>query len=178
MSEQMVDLLHLDYLKAGNKTQKKIYNVLKDCLIFERLKLYTPILVGTFPLAIDVPGSDIDIVCAYKSKAEFISLLTDVFGQEDDFKLNNFFSYGYEAVTLNFKKSGFEFEIFGQNIPVKEQMGYRHMIIEQKLLFVHGEVLRDAIIELKLAGYKTEPAFCKWLGIDGNPFLELLKLEN
>ena len=51
------------------------------------------------------------------------------------------------------------------------------MIIEYDLLNKYGETFRQQIIQLKRKGYKTEPAFCKALGIEGNPYLELLKYE-
>lgn len=68
-------------------------------------------------------------------------------------------------------------EIFGQPVPTKQQMGYRHLIAEHKLLMKHGETFRQKIIKLKKQGYKTEPAFAKALGLKGDPYLELLKFE-
>jgi len=34
------------------------------------------------------------------------------------------------------------------------------------------------VIRLKEKGFSTEEAFCTLLGIEGDPYIELLKLEN
>ncbi|PWV51912.1 DUF4269 domain-containing protein [Chitinophaga sp. S165] len=41
----------------------------------------------------------------------------------------------------------------------------------------HCQKIKVSFIRLKKLGYKTEPAFCMYLDIKGNPYLELLKLE-
>ena len=51
------------------------------------------------------------------------------------------------------------------------------MIIEYKILELHGEVFRQEIIKLKSKGLKTEPAFAKLLGLVGNPYEELLNYK-
>lgn len=80
-----------------------------------------------------------------------------------------------ESVVCNFKTDDFEIEIFGQNIPPKQQNAYRHMLIEHQILQEKGEGFRLKIIELKRTGYKTEPAFAELLNLKGNPYLALLK---
>ncbi len=52
------------------------------------------------------------------------------------------------------------------------------MLIEYKLLLEKGEEFRKEIISLKKQGYKTEPAFAKLLGVEGNAYEGLLKLES
>jgi hypothetical protein len=49
------------------------------------------------------------------------------------------------------------------------------MLIEHRLLLKHGEAFKNKVIELKQNGLKTEPAFAKLLGIEGDPYEELLK---
>ncbi len=51
------------------------------------------------------------------------------------------------------------------------------MIIEHKILSSKGDEFRAEIIRLKQDGLKTEPAFAKMLGLQGNPYEELLKFE-
>jgi hypothetical protein len=51
------------------------------------------------------------------------------------------------------------------------------MIIEHRVLIEKGEKFRQEIIKLKRQGLKTEPAFAKLLGLDGNPYEALLKLR-
>ena len=70
-----------------------------------------------------------------------------------------------------------EIEIFGQNVPTELQNGYKHMIIEDKILQSRDENFRLEIIKLKQNGYKTEPAFAFLLGLNGDPYAELLKYK-
>jgi hypothetical protein len=51
------------------------------------------------------------------------------------------------------------------------------MLIEHHFLQTKGDNFRKEIIQLKEIGLKTEPAFAKALSIEGDPYLELLKLE-
>lgn len=82
-----------------------------------------------------------------------------------------------ETALANFWCEGFEVEVFGQNLPVKEQMGYLHMVTEYKILEHYGNDFRQQIIALKNAGYKTEPAFAELLGLEGNPYMALLEYK-
>ncbi|MBC9798699.1 DUF4269 domain-containing protein, partial [Sinomicrobium weinanense] len=65
-------------------------------------------------------------------------------------------------------------EVFGQDIPVCEQAAYIHMIAEDSLLQERGKIFRQRILDLKRKGHKTEPAFGMLLGIQTDPYAELL----
>ncbi|WP_251029892.1 MULTISPECIES: DUF4269 domain-containing protein [unclassified Pedobacter] len=172
----MINFLDISYLQLGNERQKKAYQVLTDNEIIEKLAPYHPILVGTIPINIDIENSDLDIICEVSDKNEFIDKLNELFGSEKDFTIHE--SPKFDAIKANLIIDGFEIEIFGQNTPTTQQNAYRHMLIEQKLLLAKGEKFRQDIIDLKNQGYKTEPAFAKLLGLEGNPYEELLKLES
>ena len=49
---------------------------------------------------------------------------------------------------MNFKFEGFDFELFAQPKPVRNQNAYRHMIVEHMLLMQHPHI-REEIIRLK-----------------------------
>ncbi len=51
------------------------------------------------------------------------------------------------------------------------------MITEHAILKEKGKNFKQEIIKLKASGLKTEPAFAKLLGIEGDPYEELLKLN-
>ena len=49
-------------------------------------------------------------------------------------------------------------------------------MIEYRLIQLLGADFQASIVNLKLQGYKTEPAFGKLLGLQ-NPYIDLLELE-
>ncbi|MFD0616551.1 DUF4269 domain-containing protein [Paenibacillus sp. GCM10027629] len=50
------------------------------------------------------------------------------------------------------------------------------MIVEHRILQVIGTEGKREIRELKQNGLKTEPAFAKWLNLDGDPYAALLAM--
>jgi len=169
----MVDFLNITYLQFGNKKQQKVYQVLVDNKIKEKLSTYTPILVGTIPINIDIETSDIDIICYVRDKNQFIEALERYFQHMKGFKVTK--NTAFDTIKANFNIEGFEFEIFGQDLESVQQNAYQHMLIEHSVLIEKGEKFRLEIIELKRQGLKTEPAFAKLLGLDGNPYEALLE---
>ena len=167
----------IDYLKSGNERQKLAFSEIKKHKVLEKLKKYHPILIGTIPIEIDVPESDLDIICECQNHSEFKAYLLDQFSQKKDFKLYSIKQNGIESTIAEFKTDNFLFEIFGQNIPTERQDAYRHMIIERNVLEEKGFEFKQKVKDLKSSGIKTEPAFAKLLGLKGNPYAELLKLE-
>ncbi len=170
-----LDFDNIEYLKFGTERQRQAYTVLNDNEILSKLKSFAPLLVGTVPINIDIETSDLDIICHWTDKAEFISTLNTLFCDQVDFRIIE--NGSDNSVLAGFRLQDFEIEIFGQNIPTKEQSAYRHMVIENDLLERNGSDFRSQIVGLKRQGHKTEPAFAIALGLTGNPYVELLKLE-
>ncbi len=173
----MHDFKNIEYLKSGNERQKQAYKELKKLRIFEILKKYNPILAGTIPIDIDLPTSDLDIICECVNHAEFKACLSNEFSAKKDFKVYSMIQNGIKATIVKFKTDHFLFEIFGQNVPTEKQNAYRHMIIENKILNSKGQEFKFKIRKLKSEGFKTEPAFAQLLGLNGNPYEELLKMD-
>lgn len=168
----------IKYLQHGTKRQQQAYSVLTNNQILSKLSRFTPILVGTIPINIDIENSDLDVICCFTEKQDFLETITDNFRNERDFSIKVLQSLDTTAtIVVNFVVDNFEIEIFGQTIPTKQQFAYRHLIVEYNLLKEYGEKFRQQIIELKLQGYKTEPAFAIVLGLTGDPYIELLKFE-
>lgn len=172
------DFANLDYLKHGTSIQQLAYHELAELGIMQILETYTPLLAGTIPLGIDIEGSDLDIICFCPETETFYSDLLHYFKDEQAFEIYKTQAYGQESVVANFIYRHFSIEIFGQNTQVKHQMAYRHMLIEYYILTSRGIKFKNAIIELKKSGIKTEPAFGILLNLEGNPYLELLKYES
>lgn len=166
----------IEYLKTGNDRQRSAYKTLSSYQVMEVLGAFSPILVGTVPIAIDIETSDLDIICCYSDPEAFKEYIARVFGTEKAFFVKE--QIELNAVVAGFRLDNFEIEIFGQNIPTKQQNGYRHMLVEYRLLQERGEAFRQEILALKKQGYKTEPAFGIALGLKGDPYLELLCLKD
>nr|WP_282133808.1 DUF4269 domain-containing protein [Cellulophaga baltica] len=173
----MVNFRTIEYLKSGNERQKLAFSEIKKHKVLEKLKKYNPILTGTIPIEIDVPESDLDIICECQNHSEFKAYLLDQFSQKKDFKVYSILQNDIESTIAEFKTENFLFEIFGQNIPTERQDAYRHMIIERNILKEKGFEFKQKVKDLKSSGIKTEPAFAKLLGLEGDPYIELLKLE-
>jgi len=167
----------LEYLKNGSISQQQAFEVLNKHAIMLHLKAFEPILVGTFPININIKSSDLDIICYWKNKTEFLSCIQNQFQKHKNFRIREQLHSGRETILANFRIDGFEIEIFGQNIPTKLQNAYCHLLIEHEILNQKGESFRQLIIQLKNEGLKTEPAFCQLLGISGNPYEGLLNYK-
>lgn len=170
----MIDFSTIDYLKNGKQKQVQAFEVLTQHKILSNLAEFDPILVGTIPIDIAIEKSDLDIICYWKNKANFIEKIIFFFEKEAGFTIREIFINDRDSVVANFKIENFEIEVFGQNIPTKDQNGYRHMLIENEILQSKGNDFRLEIIKLKQNGYKTEPAFAHLLGLKGDPYATLL----
>jgi hypothetical protein len=161
----MPDFFDVSYLSKGSPIQQAGYRAIVSSGVLELLKEFDPVVVGTLPLDLFVEGSDIDIICNFSDAEKFRS----VFHHSTRKELN-----GVDSVIANFDFNGFEFEVVGQPLAVREQFAYRHMIVEWNILEANDEFFRDQILSLKKSGVKTEPAFAQLLGLPGNPYKTLL----
>lgn len=171
------DFINIDYLKHGNIKQQNAYKVLKELDIFNVLRKFDPILVGTIPINIDIENSDLDIVCEVYDFKEFQKIVENKYSMFSKFHISNNSTDNETILTVNFYVEDIEIEIYAQSLNSCKQNGYRHMVVEDRILRLGGERTREEIVILKKSGLKTEPAFARYLGIYGNPYDELLKLE-
>lgn len=172
----MINFENIDYLQTGNKRQREAYQTLTRHTLLERLVEFDPLLAGTVPIGIDLPSSDLDIVCSFQSPDYFEKFILSRFQKEDQFRIRSIEHPAGKAIVANFFLDTFEIELFGQAVPSKQQYAFRHLLVEHQLLVQFGEELRQKVIHLKEQGYKTEPAFAEALGIQGNSYIELLHL--
>lgn len=169
----LIDLF--EGMKTGNKKQQDAYSAIMELNIFNELSSYNPVLCGTLPIGIDIVGSDLDIIMEVQELEHFAEQLQTLYYNKDNFTMKRTTIRGKEVVKANFVFNNFEFELFGQAQPLHKQNAYLHMIIEHKLLQKVPN-LKEKVINLKKQGYKTEPAFCKLLGITGDPYVSLIQL--
>ncbi|GGP08073.1 DUF4269 domain-containing protein [Oceanobacillus neutriphilus] len=166
-------LKNLEYLKSGNKKQRKAFKVINQLNIIEDLKIYSPILCGTIPLRIDTASSDLDIIMEVHDFSDFRNKINFLYGSCSQFKLKQKIIRSKSIVKANFIYDNFQFELFGQAQAVTQQYAYLHMVIEKYLLDTNPS-WQCEIIALKEQGFKTEQAFCHMLELTGDPFEALI----
>ncbi|MGE0871738.1 MAG: DUF4269 domain-containing protein [Kofleriaceae bacterium] len=145
-------------------------------VLFDTLAAYSPTLIGTFPLGVTVDGSDFDIACEAHDLDRFETDVRSALGTLPS--TTSRVAVDPTASVTAVDCEGLAIEIFGQPIPVYSQRGFRHMIVEGRLLAAGGSRLRDAVRQLKRSGIKTEPCFAMLLGLEGDPYAALLELES
>lgn len=143
-----------------------------------RLAPYSPEVVGTLPLAIDTPQSDIDILCHAPDLEAFGQWADQTFGDFDGYVTyqRDATRYVATAKVVRFDCDGLPIEIFATDCPSREQFGFIHLLVEARILWVMENDFARQIRELKIAGVKTEPAFAKLLGLKGDPYIALAEL--
>ncbi|MDR9854751.1 DUF4269 domain-containing protein [Paenibacillus sp. VCA1] len=165
-------------MKTGNAKQREAFEALGRLGIFEKLAAYGPVLAGTFPIDIDVEGSDLDIICEMREPEPLERTLITAYGTLERFALERERLHGSIVVVCNFRFESWPVEIFAQNRPVTQQNAYKHMVVEQRILERLGPDFREHVRSLKRSGVKTEPAFAKLLGLRGDPYAALLDMHD
>ncbi|QAY79636.1 DUF4269 domain-containing protein [Sphingosinicella sp. BN140058] len=143
--------------------------------ILSVLSEFDPHIAGTPPLDLDVPTSDIDILCHAPDPCRFAAAVWKAFGSRPDFRMWQWIGAD-RPVLATFEAHEWQFEIFGQATPVAEQAGWRHLVIERRLLALGGERLASAVMAFRRNGLKTEPAFAAALKLGGDPYQVLLDM--
>lgn len=161
-------------LLTGDKQQKQAYEVIMHLNVLHDLKAYNPILCGTFPLGIHTSKSDLDIILHSKDLRCLEQKLKRLYSHHESFTLKRKYIRERKVLKVNFIYQSFSFELFAQNQPVNEQYAYLHMIIEEKILLKYPE-WKQKVIHFKQSGVNTEVAFCKLLGLEGDPFEALIQ---
>jgi uncharacterized protein len=154
-----------------------VFSALKNSNTLKILKPFMPLIVGTFPLNINVASSDIDILIYVDNINVLKQVLNEKICDFDNYKCNEIIVKGEPTLLISFSYQGIDFEIFGQKIPSIKQQGYLHFLIEERLLKVGGRLFAQKINEARTRGLKTEPAFAKVLELSGDPFEELLLIQ-
>ena len=145
--------------------------------VLPKLAAFNPHVVGTPPLGLDIPTSDIDVICFAPDADAFTRAIWNAFGGRAGFRMWQKIAGG-RAVVATFADVGWVFELFGQGCQISEQFGWRHFLVERRLLALGGDIFRAAVMRRRIDGMKTEPAFAAVLGLEGDPYQALLSLES
>ncbi len=171
------DWRDISYLQGGTERQRGVYVNLLESRVLEILRDYDPVLVSTVCVDIDIPSSDLDVICEARDLEAFSSFLSSVFGTFRGFSLHRS-DRSPPAIVAQFFHGSWEYEIFGQNLPVERQAAFRHLVQIDRAVGLGGVSWREAIRTFKLGGMKTEPALARCLGMGVDPYDAVLSLED
>jgi hypothetical protein len=150
-------------------------DALAACRVLERLAAFGARVAGTPPLGLDMPGSDIDVLCCAPDSHAFAAALWAAFGDAPGFTLTHWRDPSRPVVAA-FDAASWRIEVYGEASPVERQPGWRHFAVERRLLALGGLRFRSTVLGLRRRGQKTEPAVAAALGLLGDPYLALLEL--
>jgi len=154
---------------------QNVWRALEESEILKSLKPWHPFLTGTYPLGLEVEGSDLDILITLKNRKELKKKLAPLMAQVENVE----WSEDTDALfSLSFNFKGVNFDIYGEPTLSYHQKSARHFRIEEKILEPGNLELLDKIKALRKTGLKTEPAFAQALGLTGDPYQSLLEYEN
>lgn len=77
----------IDYLQLGNEKQINAYNAISNLEIMADLREYNPTLCGTFPIGIDIVGSDLDIIMDVSDLSLYEKRIETLYGGKEKFFL-------------------------------------------------------------------------------------------
>ena len=169
---------HLSLLSVINvEKNTKVWNAITRSKILEIFADNKPLIAGTFPLNVEVDGSDVDILMQARNLEEIKSLLIKNFGDNKEFSLDTQVIDELETLICNFVFDDVPFEVFIQDREPVRQKAYLHFLIEERLLKLGGQSFKNKVDEERRKGSKTEPAFASALGIKEDPYSRLLQLQ-
>ena len=79
MALPKIDYTDISYLKSGDARQQELHRVLIELGILEILAEFDPIVVGTIPIGIALPRSDVDILFYTDQPDRFLRLCDQYF---------------------------------------------------------------------------------------------------
>lgn len=144
--------------------------------VLDLLAGFDPRIAGTLPLGVSIAGSDIDILCHAPEPDHVGDRLWESRERLSGLVLRRWISAGRPLVAT-FSIGDWPVEVFASPVEVERQEGWRHFIVEQRLLALAGDALRQRVLGLRRSGTKTEPAFAAALGLRGDPYAGLYRLS-
>jgi hypothetical protein len=166
----------IDYLAGGTQIQRAARNALMRLRLLESLSRFRPVLTGTIPIACDIPGSDLDIICHASDLQAFKLFADNNFSGFPNYRSKTKELRGGLSVIARFTHCNFELEVVCQRHTAENQYAFGHMIAEALLLYRKGIMNRFAIRKLKQQGLTTEEAFARHFSLPNNPYEHLWKL--
>ena len=163
----------IEELRRGTVRQRAAYATMTRWRVLDRLTGFDPALVSTVCVRVDLPESDLDVICELTDRAAFEERVRSVFGAAPGFAVTGRATTPPSCVA-RFDAAAFPVEIFAEARPVEEQYAWRHLTAMARLL-ADRPALRPAVRRLKRRGLSTEEAFADSLDLDGDPYEALLQ---
>lgn len=157
-----------------------IWKAIQTSQVLQILSDEKPLIVGTFPLGVNLDTSDVDIVIQFDeaSRDQILNLCMKHWGDLPEFNVTSGFIDSHETLTINFLLSQIRFEIFAQQKETVQQNAQLHFQAEERILKLGGAELANQIMHLRTQGLKTEPAFTQALKLKGSPYEVVLNLHS
>lgn len=155
----------------------KVFSAIEKLGVLSEFRSNNPIVSGTFPLGLNIATSDVDILMECTDLNQFKNILITRYSLEKNFAIKKLAAGGEPSIVAEFLYGDVKFEIFAQNMHPVLQSSNRHFLVEERLLKLGKEPLRNKVLALKNEGIKTEPAFAKVLKITGDPYHGLDQLR-
>jgi hypothetical protein len=155
----------------------RYYEAVEQLQLGRRLQQWNWQLAGSPPLGIDIDDAEIDGACSFAEPTIFGETVWNEFGAAAEFRIWQRTTEERPFVA-RFRAFGWDVEIYGSSVPLRQQLAVRHYEIEKRLLCLGGDRLRSSVRAMKQSGIKTEQAFAEILNLTGDPYEALLRLEN
>ena len=130
---------------------------------------FHPVDVSSITSGLDVPGSDLDIVCDLRPGG-YLETVRRAYGDLPDFR--TWVSGPRTMVSFTGRRVGVELSAEPQAVEL--QQAYRHALVARRAVGLGGIELAEGVRRLRrVDGSKTEPALAKVLGLPGDPYLAI-----
>ena len=157
-------------------SRRSYEHALAECGVLEVLTPFDPRVAGTPPLGLELPDSDIDVLCFALDPHRFTDTVWRAFSDAPAFTAKQWVDPP-RAVIACFEVAGWRIEVYGEATPIERQRGWRHFAVERRLLAIGGPNFRAAVLAVRRQGIKTEPAFATVLGLSGDPYIAMVDLD-
>ncbi|MCB0368382.1 MAG: VOC family protein [Bdellovibrionales bacterium] len=169
---------HLSLESVINLEQNKlVQSAIEETNLLKILKPFNPLIAGTFPLKLDTNDSDLDILISSKDFDLVKKIALESLSIYPQFKYSELIVNGEPSLNISFIYQTLKVDVFVQKTPSIRQRGYLHFLIEERILKIAGDSLREKIKQLRNQGLKTEPAFSQAMQLKEDPFEELLLIQ-
>ncbi len=149
--------------------------------LLDGLRDYDPVVAGPCPLGLDGPECDVDVLCCGPPTSAFVEQVAATVPDAQAFAWHRVtFDDHPDVVVITLRLDDLPVEVVAQALPTREQLPYRRLVVERRLLALGGSRLQTRVRDERLGPdlVEVEIAFARALGLDGDPVTAILRLES